>query len=122
VSRAKYRPNKVKVRHHVLTPLRGVLDRIAQYPEVDAITPGAISPKRGGSVGLTVQYRTPSGLRLIGRSGGAAQEVYVVTAAPDAVLARLAEDGLIARPPPPPTVGGGGGGTDRGGGDGPASR
>jgi hypothetical protein len=97
MSRSRYRPNKVKVRHHVLTPLRAMLDRIAAYPEVDAVTPGAIAPKRGSSVGLTVQYRTASGLRLIGRSGGAAQEVYVVTADPEAVLARLRADGLIAR-------------------------
>ncbi len=99
MSRAKYRPNKVKVRHHVLTPLKALLDQIAEYPEVDAITPGVISPKRGGSVGLTVQYKTPSGLRMIGRSGGAAQEVYVVTRDPDAVLARMHADGLLARPP-----------------------
>jgi hypothetical protein len=99
VSRAKYRPNKVKVRHHVLTPLKPLLDRIADYPEVDAITPGVIAPKRGGSVGLTLQYRTPSGLRMIGRSGGAAQEVYVVTGDPDAVVARLVADRILARPP-----------------------
>jgi len=98
VSKAKYRPHKIKVRHHVLTPLKALLDRIAEYPEVDAITPGVISPKRGGSVGLTVQYRTASGLRMIGRSGGAAQEVYVVTAMPDAVVARMQADGILARP------------------------
>jgi hypothetical protein len=99
MSRAKYRPNKIKVRHHVLTPLKALLDRIAEYPEVDAITPGVISPKRGGSVGLTVQYKTASGLRMIGRSGGAAQEVYLVTREPDAVLARMQADGMLARPP-----------------------
>ena len=99
MSRAKYRPNKVKVRHHVLTPLKALLDRIAEYPEVDAITPGVIAPKRGGSVGLTVQYRTPSGLRLIGRSGGAAQEVYVVTRDPDTVVARMQADGMLAKTP-----------------------
>lgn len=99
MSRAKYRPNKIKVRHHVLTPLKALLDRIAEYPEVDAITPGVIAPKRGGSVGLTVQYKTPSGLRMIGRSGGAAQEVYVVTREPDAVLARMQADGMLVRPP-----------------------
>jgi len=95
MSKAKYRPNKIKVRHHVLTPLRVWLDQIAAYAEVDAITPGVIAPKRGGSVGLTVQYKTPSGLRLIGRSGGAAQEVYVVTGQPDAVVARMVADGLL---------------------------
>ena len=105
----RYRSNKIKLRHHVLAPLLEILERIAAYPEVTAITPGAIAPKRGPSVGLTVQYRTPSGLRLIGRSGGAAQEVYLVTPAPDAVLARLAADGYIAplpageeRPPDTP--------------------
>lgn len=102
MSRAKYRPNKIKVRHHVLTPLKAMLDRIAAYPEVDAITPGVISPKKGGSVGLTVQYRTPSGLRLIGRSGGAAQEVYIVTQSPEAVVAKMQSDGLLLRPPQSP--------------------
>jgi hypothetical protein len=96
---SRYRPHKVKVRHHVLAALRPLLERMADYPEVTAITPGVISPKRGPSTGLTVQYRTASGLRLIGRSGGAAQEIYVVTPDPDAVLARLYADGLLARPP-----------------------
>lgn len=94
----RYRPHKIKLRHHVLDSLMPVLERLAAYPEITAITPGVIAPKRGQSVGLTVQYRTTSGLRLIGRSGGAAQEVYVVTQDPDTVVARMRADGLISDP------------------------
>lgn len=96
----RYRTHKIKLRHHVLSQLMPLLERIASYDEVTAITPGVISPKRGPSVGLTLQYQTPSGLRLIGRTGGAAQEVYVVTQAPDLVASRMRTEGLIARPFP----------------------
>jgi hypothetical protein len=96
---AKYRPHKIKLRHHVLAALRADLDRIAAYDAVDAITPGAIKPKRGASVGFTLQYVTPSGLKLIGRSGGAAQEVFVVTARPAEVTERLRRDGILEAPP-----------------------
>lgn len=95
----KYRPHKIKVRHHVLTALRSALETMADYEEVDAITPGAIRPKHGPSIGFTLQYVTDSGFRLIGRSGGAAQEVYVVTSQPALVVRRLRQDGILAPDP-----------------------
>ncbi len=91
----KYRPKKIKVRHHVLSAVRSRLEKIASFPEVDAVLPGVIKPKKGGSTGLSLQYPTESGLRLIARSGGAAQEVFVVTGQGEAVVRRLREEGLI---------------------------
>ena len=95
----KYRPGKIKVQHHVLGQIRAALEEIAGWPEVDGLIPGVIRPKKGPSTGLTLQYETRAGLKLIARSGGAAQEVFVVTGDPAAVIRRLRETGLI--PPGP---------------------
>lgn len=93
---AKYRPNKIKIQHHVLSEIKRQLEQIANYPEVDGIIPGMIKPKKGGSVGITLSYYTDSGLKLIARSGGAAQEVFVISKYPDLIEQRLITDGMIA--------------------------
>lgn len=92
---AKYRRSKIKRQHHVLKDLEPGLDLLASWEQVDGIIPGTIKPKAGGSVGFSFQYFTPSGLKLIGRSGGAAQEVFVITGHPQEVLNRLKAAGLI---------------------------
>jgi len=96
---AKYRHSKIKRQHHVLEALEDGLAQIAALDTVDGIIPGMIKPKSGGSTGFSFQYRTPSGLKLIGRSGGAAQEVFVITQNPDAVIQFLVTSGLIEGPP-----------------------
>jgi hypothetical protein len=86
---ARYRRSKIKRQHHVLPELEDALARISAVPAVSGIIPGEIRPKAGNSTGLRIQYRTPSGFKLIGRAGGAAQEIFVITADPDTVLAAL---------------------------------
>ena len=92
---AKYRPAKIKVQHHVLSQIRPALTEIASWPEVDGLIPGVIRPKKGPSTGLSLQYRTQAGFKLIARSGGAAQEVFVVTSHPEEVIRRLFASGLL---------------------------
>jgi hypothetical protein len=98
----KFRHHKVKREHHVLSAIEADLYRIAEIPAVQSVIPGPIRPKAGRSTGFTLQYATPTGLKLIARSPGAAQEVFVVTANPEAVADALMASGLLARLPNPP--------------------
>ncbi len=91
----KFRHHKVKREHHVLEALEAGLTLLADQAIVDAIIPGPITRKRGPSTGFSVQYATPTGLKLLGRSPGAVQEVFVVTKDPDAIRAVLASQGLL---------------------------
>ncbi|PSR34298.1 MAG: hypothetical protein C7B46_06120 [Sulfobacillus benefaciens] len=95
---AKYRHSKVKRQHHVVKDLEPGLQMLANLESVDGIIPGIISRKSGSAVGFSFQYFTPSGLKLIGRSSGAAQEIFVISHNPELVLESLYQSGLIARP------------------------
>ncbi|HBQ94550.1 MAG: DUF2103 domain-containing protein [Firmicutes bacterium] len=94
---AKYRQSKVKRQHHVLRELEPQLRFLSSLPSVDGVIPGTIRPKSGSQMGLTFQYFTPSGLKLIGRSSGAAQEIFVISQQPDKVLISLQEEGFLNR-------------------------
>lgn len=48
-------------------------------------------------MGLSFQYFTPSGLKLIGRSSGAAQEIFVISQQPDQVLEALQHQGFLPK-------------------------
>lgn len=98
----KYRQSKVKRQHHVLKNLEEGLRFLSSLDTVSGIIPGTIKPKSGGSIGFSFQYFTPSGLKLIGRSSGAAQEIFVITQSPEHVLERLREAQFIASDPTPP--------------------
>lgn len=93
---ARYRRSKIKRQHHVLAELEDALERMAALEAVAGIIPGEIRPKAGNSTGFSFQYRTASGLKLIGRSGGAAQEIFIITARPDEVLTLLRAAGVLA--------------------------
>ncbi len=101
----KYRQGKVKRQHHVVAYLEDGLKLLSSLPAVDGVIPGIIRPKSGGSMGFTFQYLTHSGFKLIGRSSGAAQEVFVITQRPREALADLQQAGLITTVPdlPPDT-------------------
>jgi hypothetical protein len=91
----KFRHRKVKREHHVLTGIEEGLYAIADLPGVQSVIPGLIRPKAGRSTGFTLQYVTPTGLKLIARSPGAAQEVFVVTTTPEQVAEALRSSGLL---------------------------
>ncbi len=103
---AKYRQDKIKRQHHVVEGLEPGLELLNNLDLVDGIIPAVIRRKKGGTLGFTFQYYTPSGLKLIGRSGGAVQEVFVITKQPQAVLEALYDRQLIPRPKnsDPPSV------------------
>lgn len=92
----KFRHRKVKREHHVLEALEAGLALLGDQDEVHAIIPGPITRKRGPSTGFSIQYATATGLKLLGRSPGAVQEVFVVTKDPDRVRALLESQGLLA--------------------------
>lgn len=72
----------------MISGLRDFLESIEDWPEIKSIIPGRI--KRTGihtALKLKVQYPTDTGLKCQAQSGGAIQEVFVVTSVPD-VLAR----------------------------------
>ncbi|WP_053960517.1 DUF2103 domain-containing protein [Sulfobacillus thermosulfidooxidans] len=94
---AKYRQSKVKRQHHVLRELEPHLRFLSSLPSVDGVIPGTIKPKSGSQMGLSFQYFTPSGLKLIGRSSGAAQEIFVISQQPDQVLEALQHQGLLPK-------------------------
>lgn len=95
----KYRHSKVKRQHHVVSALEDGLKVLSKISDVDGVIPGSIKPKSGGAMGFTFQYLTQSGFKLIGRSSGAAQEVFVITRRPHDVLHSLAAAGIIPSDP-----------------------
>jgi hypothetical protein len=92
---AKFRKQKVKRQHHVLPALEEGLKLLAASPLVSAVIPGPIRPKGGGTSGWTLQYPTASGVKLLGRSPGAVQEVFVVTSDTEAFIQWLRATGLL---------------------------
>ncbi len=105
---AKYRRQKVKRQHHVLSGLEDGLAILSALTSVDGVVPGTIRPKSGASIGFTFQYVTHSGFKLIGRSSEAAQEIFVISSHPQQALADLHQAGLIpplpTSPEPPPPI------------------
>lgn len=93
----KFRHHKIKRKHHVLEAIEPGLAALASDERVQGIIPGPIKPKAGGHTGFTFQYETPAGFKLIGRSSGAAQEVFVVTSYPKEVVANLERQGILPR-------------------------
>ncbi|MCL6561433.1 MAG: DUF2103 domain-containing protein [Firmicutes bacterium] len=94
---AKYRQAKIKRQHHVLKELEEGLGVIASLPTVDGIIPGVIRPKYGGRIGFSFQYYTPSGFKLIGRSSGAVQEIFVISRQPELAVSQLQEVGILPK-------------------------
>ncbi|NLN17756.1 MAG: hypothetical protein GX162_00570 [Firmicutes bacterium] len=92
----RYRTNKIKRRHGVIDGLSPILEAMAKCPDIAQINPGRISAsRRSGNHGITVQYFTPSGLKLLARNSSGIQEIFVVTSEPEVVKQWLMEAGLI---------------------------
>lgn len=98
----KFRQGKIKREHSIIPGLLPLLQRLAVCSEVASITPGEIAPQNSKERGLSFQYFTDKGLRLIGKNGSAVQEVWVVASAREAVLAWLVQNQLIPSPPAQP--------------------
>ena len=75
------RKGKIKVQHTLIEGLSPILERIAEWEEVESIIPGEIRTKGGVSKGghsLSLKYRTKTGFKLMWRKGVSSQEVFVV--------------------------------------------
>ncbi|HHW55743.1 MAG: DUF2103 domain-containing protein [bacterium] len=82
----KYRKQKVKREHHLLPGLAPILEEIASHPAVKSIIPARInSAVRGSGVQLFWKYKTPTGIKLLAKSGGGVQEIFIVTSEPEAL-------------------------------------
>jgi hypothetical protein len=103
---AKYRRSKIKRKHHVVKELEPGLTFLSGLSQVDGIIPGPIHPKTGGKVGFSFQYWTPSGFKLLGRSSGAVQEIFVISTHPVDVTTAFHQAGYLGEariPTPGPT-------------------
>lgn len=84
----KHRRQNVKREHHLLQGLAPVLERLAVHPDVQSVIPARIkSAVRGSGVELHLKYETPTGLKLLAKSAGGVQEIFVVTGNAAAVKA-----------------------------------
>lgn len=77
----KYRKGGVKAEHTILSGIGSLLQMVASCPYVHAVTPGRISrsPMGPSRPQLVFQYFQHTGLKLIGKTSTAVQEVFVVS-------------------------------------------
>jgi len=90
----RYRQSsKLKLQHRIIVGLLELLKQVSSWTEVDTVFPGKIA--RTGNISprcrLHVQYKTPSGLKCLAKSGNEVQEVFLVTSCQAAVAKKLAE-------------------------------
>ncbi|MDD4761695.1 MAG: DUF2103 domain-containing protein [Candidatus Pacebacteria bacterium] len=77
--------SKIKKKHDLIKGLEKFLEKIENWPEIQAINPGEIKPrgrKMGSKLAIRIQYKTKSGLKCIARSQGI-QEVFLVSSEPE---------------------------------------
>jgi hypothetical protein len=96
--------SKLKYEHTLIEGLRPLLESIAPWKEIRSIIPGRIKPARGSKqrIRLEIKYSTVTGLKALAKNGTAVQEVFFVTANPQAVrerLLRLRPNDSISDPP-----------------------
>jgi len=83
--------SKLKYEHSLIEGLRPFLESIAPWEEIHSIIPGRIRPAKGSKqqLRLEIKYSTVTGLKALAKNGTAVQEVFFVTANPQAVRERL---------------------------------
>ena len=97
----KYRRNKVKREHGIIQNALLWLENLGCLPEVTDIIPGVIEVSHSSERGIVYKYETQTGCKLLLKSNGSIQEVFVVTKIP----ARVEEWVKKEFPPDsPPTV------------------
>jgi hypothetical protein len=85
------RSSKLKYEHALIDGLRPLLESVAPWAEIHSIIPGRIRPTKGCKrrIRLEIKYFTATGLKALAKTGTAVQEVFFVTANPQAVRQRL---------------------------------
>ena len=83
--------SKLKYEHALIEGLRPLLESIAPWEEIHSIIPGRIRQTHGSKqrIKLEIKYSTGTGLKVLAKTGNAVQEVFFVTASPDALTERL---------------------------------
>jgi hypothetical protein len=80
---------KIKTEHTIIAGLHQKLQTLSKIPEIKSIIPGRIKSKGSSrdQVSIRLTIPTSSGLKAIGKSQGASQELFIVTDHPQAVAA-----------------------------------
>ncbi|MFZ3132131.1 MAG: DUF2103 domain-containing protein [Desulfosporosinus sp.] len=81
----KYRRNKVKREHGIIRNALLWLENLGRLSEVTDIIPGVIDVSHSSERGIVFKYETQTGCKLLLKSNGSIQEVFVVTKDPACV-------------------------------------
>lgn len=81
----KYRRNKVKREHGIIQNALLWLENLGRLSEVTDIIPGVIDVSHSSERGIVYKYETQTGCKLLLKSNGSIQEVFVVTKEPTRV-------------------------------------
>ncbi len=97
----KYRRNKVKREHGIIQNALLWLENLGRLSEVADIIPGVINVSHSPGRGIVYKYETQTGCKLLIKSNGSIQEVFVVTKDPACVQEWVKQE----FPPDAPTTG-----------------
>lgn len=81
----KFRKNKVKREHGIIQNALLWLEKLGRLSEVADIIPGVIDVSHSSERGIVFKYETQTGCKLLLKSNGSIQEVFVVTKDPTRV-------------------------------------
>ena len=81
----KHRRNKVKREHGLIKDALLWLENLGDLEEVTDIIPGVIEVSHSSERGVVYKYETQTGCKLLVKSNGSIQEVFVVTKNPSCV-------------------------------------
>ncbi|WP_457753558.1 DUF2103 domain-containing protein [Thermococcus sp.] len=72
------RKSKVKLEHHLLKGILPALEEIAEIEEVKKVIPGRIYASDSRGFEIKVVRETLTGLKLLAKSDGSVQEIFLV--------------------------------------------
>ena len=96
----KYRRNKVKREHGIIQNALLWLENLGRLSEVTDIIPGVIDVSHSSERGIVYKYETQTGCKLLLKSNGSIQEVFVVTKNPACVEEWVKKEFPPDSPPP----------------------
>jgi hypothetical protein len=110
----RHRTDKLTTKHSIIGDYKKILLDIANFEEVDSIITGQIFNNKTHHTGLTFQYMTDTGIKLLAKTSQAVQEIFIVTKHKQTVLDLLQGYGLLdsdlvakaeEKPEPPKSTG-----------------
>ncbi|NLP43806.1 MAG: hypothetical protein GX351_04175 [Peptococcaceae bacterium] len=81
----KFRRKKIKREHTIIDGALDWLEELSKLKQVKDIIPGVIDVTNSKERGITYQYETTTGCKLLLKNGGSIQEAFIVTEDPQAV-------------------------------------